>query len=231
MPLVPQAHALVLPAPQSDWGQPVVGQQGSVLPPQATQLPSMQPLFALQLVPQPPQFELSVEKFVQSVGVPLAGHGFGAAAVQAQLPVEQAAPATQALVQLPQCWSSVCSSTHAPEHRLPPFASHASVQVPVAQLCPVPQAWPQVAQLLGSVWRSVQALPPPQWPLPQVELPLQSVCPEAQVQVPLEQVAPGSQTFPQPPQLEVSVFLSTQRVPQTALPLPAQFAWQPPPVQ
>jgi len=90
---------------------------------------------------------------------------------------------------------------------------------------------PQAPQCAGSSCSLVQALEPPQWPVPHDELPLQSVCPEGHVQVPLEQVAPGSQTLPQPPQLASSVFLSTHRPPQTALPAPAQFAWQLPLVQ
>jgi len=58
---------------------------------------------------------------------------------------------------------------------------------------------------------SVQALAPPQCPVPQDEAPLQSCCPDGHVQLPPEQAAPGSQAVPHAPQLSGSVFSFVQR--------------------
>jgi hypothetical protein len=53
----------------------------------------------------------------------------------------------------------------------------------------------------------------------------------AQEQVPPEQDEPGSQAWPQPPQLALSVSVSTQAPAQTVEALPGQVAEQAPPTQ
>jgi hypothetical protein len=113
-----------------------------------------------------------------------------------------------------------------PQISSPVPAQEAAHRPAVQNLAEPEQVVPQPPQLLGSFAWLVQAAPPPQWPLVQVDESLQSTWPVGQVHTPLLQEAPGSQMFPQPPQFVLSVSMFTHRAPQTACPAPAHEAEQ-----
>jgi hypothetical protein len=119
-----------------------------------------------------------------------------------------------------------------PQTSSPALPPQEAAQLPAVQYLAEPeQDVPQAPQLSGSFALFVQAAPAPQWPLAQVEEPLQSTWLVGQVQTPFAQVAPGSQMLPQPPQLALSVRVLTHTSLQTASPVPAQEAAQLPSVQ
>jgi hypothetical protein len=170
---------------------------------EAWQLPSVQ-YFAEpeQVVPQAPQLSGSFALLVQAAPPPqwpvvqaeeplqstwLVG--------QVQVPLVQVAPGSQALPQPPQLALSVRVFTHTALQTASPVPAQEAAQLPSVQYFAEPeQVVPQVPQLSGSCALLVHAAVPPQWPVVQVNEPLQSTWLVGQVQVPLAQVAPGSQT-------------------------------------
>ena len=147
-------------------------------------------------------------------------------------------PPPQVFPHAPQLLGSVCVSTHAEPHGVPPPGHE---QAPFWQASAPLQTLPQAPQLFGSVCVSThvephevplpghehvppwQAAPPPHvFPhAPQLfgslvvsmQLPAQAVVPGGHAHAPLVQLAPNEQAFPHPPQLSRFVDGSTHELP------------------
>jgi hypothetical protein len=161
---------------------------------------------------------------------------------QVQVPaVHVSAVPLQATPHFPQFWVSLVRSTHAPPQFVWPVGQHIPleqtwpapqagpdphVQAPPEQLSVVPaQAMPHLPQFWALLVKSTQAPPQFVWPVGQhlpfeQTWPLPQAGPAPQVQVPAVQVSVVPvQTTPHPPQLLLSVWVLTQRVPQSVWPL------------
>lgn len=107
---------------------------------------------ALQLLPQAPQFALSVVRLTHVVShfVWSAGH------CAAQVPLKQTWPAAQDAPQEPQCCTSLLVSTQVPLQFVAPAAQ---AQLPSVQLAPPEQVVPHAPQLEALVCRLTHAPP------------------------------------------------------------------------
>jgi hypothetical protein len=159
------------------------------------QVLAKQPCAELQTMSQAPQSWGSVCRSAQTVVPPLMHL---VPALQAHIPLEQTAPCSQALRQLPQWLGSVLTFAQVPPHMMSPIGH---VQTPETQESPAGQAFAQLPQWLGSFEGSMQPMLPPQL-----------MSPVEQVQTPLTHTAFGPHFMPQPPQSFGSVAVFTQPI-------------------
>jgi hypothetical protein len=115
----------------------------------------------------------------------------------------QCSPPVHALPHAPQFVSSLVRSRHDVPHA-ERGATHFVAQLPAAQTVPVAQTVPHVPQLLPSFCRSLQT-------------PLQSLSVPAHTHLLPLHVSADPHVFPQPPQFEGSIVVSTHTAPQIEL--------------
>lgn len=125
----------------------------SVRPDLQTQLPPVHVLLteALHVIPQSPQFAMSVEVSTQEPEQTFFGSGVH---VEAQLPAAHEVPAPQTVPHLPQLLPSVSRFTHLPPQSSFPIGQRHD---PPTQLFPVSHTFPQLPQLLESLDVSTHA--------------------------------------------------------------------------
>jgi len=142
-----------------------LGQVTPHAPPEHTAVPGVP---AVQVVPHPPQFDVSVSVFTQRVpqGVVPGGH--------AHMPLAQVCPAGQAVPHAPQLPPSVWRFTQLPLQSVVPAPQEVR-QAPLEQIWPVAHALPHAPQLATSVNVLMQR-------------PLQSVVPLGHTQLAAEHI-------------------------------------------
>lgn len=145
-----------------------------------------------QTLPQPPQFEGSVEVSVQ----PPPHSICGAMHRVAQTPRTQAAPPGQTLPHIPQLPASELGSMQRPPHEICPGGHAVPMQVPAAHISPRAQRRPQAPQFAASVERFVQ---------PDGQMLRGGEQPGGGPQRPRRQICPVPQRLPQRPQLVGSI--------------------------